>query len=634
MKRTFLALLFFLRILYSEGQVYNLVPNSSFEFSYSNFPIVVIDTSLDNPNVLCWCSASWFWSVCASSTLNDTINYLGGTGHYSYSGNRYVHLIQNVGISNSLADPINNHLADSSSNVRSYVETRLLQPLNAGQTYHLKMFVSRTYSVPGGINTTAKNLGVFFSQQKLMANIFAPNNTLLHQSPQVNFNGINFITDSITWIELNADYTATGGEQFIIIGNFDSFNNTQYALLPTVDSITRGIFAVVNIDNISLYPDTATTFISPIILHIGNDTVLCNNQSFSDTLAAQTGFFHYLWSNGDTGTSIIVTQPGIYWCSVDFGCNWFTDSIRISPDSSLNHFLPDDTALCALQYPFIITAPNNFLNYLWSTGDTINSITVNQPGWYWLQTATPCNMHRDSIDIGVKGGVFSGMPDLVLCEGDTLIAYGPPDFFYLWSTGSTDSILPIMQAGTYTLSATDVCGTYSGIFQVLSDSSPKIQLPREMVLCQGDVITLDATAGNSVYHWNTGDTSSFISVSGSGSYIVKASNQCGVDSMTTQIITENCASCFGTPNAFTPNDDGLNDEWKVIPLCADVKDFHVAIFNRWGEKIFETNDATQGWNGSFQNKKMEIGACVFYLTYKAAESGKQFSQKGEIDLLR
>jgi gliding motility-associated-like protein len=194
--------------------------------------------------------------------------------------------------------------------------------------------------------------------------------------------------------------------------------------------------------------------------------------------------------------------------------------------------------------------------------------------------------------------------------------------------------LQITQAGTYILSATDVCATYGDSFQVLSDSAPDIKLPKEMVLCEGDVVTLDATTVNSVYQWSTGSISSSISATDSGIYTVKASNQCGVDSMTIHITSQNCSGCFATPNAFTPNDDGLNDEWKVIDLCEDINDFHLAIFNRWGEKVFETSDATQGWNGTYQNKEMEIGTYVFYLTYVIAESAEQFSQKGEVVLLR
>ena len=54
------------------------------------------------------------------------------------------------------------------------------------------------------------------------------------------------------------------------------------------------------------------------------------------------------------------------------------------------------------------------------------------------------------------------------------------------------------------------------------------------------------------------------------------------------------------PNAFTPNDDGLNDIFK--PLFSSVKDYKMIIFNRYGEKIFESNDINIGWNGVYKRK--------------------------------
>ena len=54
------------------------------------------------------------------------------------------------------------------------------------------------------------------------------------------------------------------------------------------------------------------------------------------------------------------------------------------------------------------------------------------------------------------------------------------------------------------------------------------------------------------------------------------------------------------PNAFTPNDDGLNDEFK--PLFSIVNEYKMLIFNKYGEKIFESDDINRGWNGIYKGK--------------------------------
>ena len=86
------------------------------------------------------------------------------------------------------------------------------------------------------------------------------------------------------------------------------------------------------------------------------------------------------------------------------------------------------------------------------------------------------------------------------------------------------------------------------------------------------------------------------------------------------------------PNAFSPNDDGVND---VIYLLAvgiiDVQEFK--IFNRWGQVVFETSDILQGWDGMFNGQPQEMGNYAYY--YKAMDrAGTLKEGSGDIALLR
>ena len=63
------------------------------------------------------------------------------------------------------------------------------------------------------------------------------------------------------------------------------------------------------------------------------------------------------------------------------------------------------------------------------------------------------------------------------------------------------------------------------------------------------------------------------------------------------------------PNAFTPNGDGVNDSWTIYTNA--VKQFKLEIFNRWGEKVFETENSGQGWDGTFKGKPAENGIYVY-----------------------
>jgi gliding motility-associated-like protein len=95
-------------------------------------------------------------------------------------------------------------------------------------------------------------------------------------------------------------------------------------------------------------------------------------------------------------------------------------------------------------------------------------------------------------------------------------------------------------------------------------------------------------------------------------------------------VVEDCGEMY-VPNAFSPNNDGHNDILYVRGLCLQTMTFMV--FNRWGEKIFETTDQKIGWNGAFKGVDMNTGVYVYRLEGKTYE-GKGFSSKGNITLIR
>ena len=69
------------------------------------------------------------------------------------------------------------------------------------------------------------------------------------------------------------------------------------------------------------------------------------------------------------------------------------------------------------------------------------------------------------------------------------------------------------------------------------------------------------------------------------------------------------------PNAFTPNMDGRNDFFKILN-ASNLKDYILAIYDRWGQKIFETKNYSKGWDGTLNNKPQQSGAYVFDCSYK------------------
>lgn len=115
-------------------------------------------------------------------------------------------------------------------------------------------------------------------------------------------------------------------------------------------------------------------------------------------------------------------------------------------------------------------------------------------------------------------------------------------------------------------------------------------------------------------------------------YIVTGYNSKGCSSSDTVnvIVINDCGEMF-VPTAFSPNADGTNDVLYVRGVCLETLNFMV--FNRWGEKVFETTDIKKGWDGTFKGEDMNTGVFVYRLEGKTYD-GKGFSSKGNVTLIR
>ncbi|NNM95393.1 MAG: gliding motility-associated C-terminal domain-containing protein [Bacteroidia bacterium] len=85
------------------------------------------------------------------------------------------------------------------------------------------------------------------------------------------------------------------------------------------------------------------------------------------------------------------------------------------------------------------------------------------------------------------------------------------------------------------------------------------------------------------------------------------------------------------PTAFSPNGDGQNDV--LLPKGNNIATFFMAIFDRWGNKVFECENINEGWDGTYKNKPCETGTYSYYAN-GSYEDGKAFNKKGNITLVR
>jgi gliding motility-associated-like protein len=118
-----------------------------------------------------------------------------------------------------------------------------------------------------------------------------------------------------------------------------------------------------------------------------------------------------------------------------------------------------------------------------------------------------------------------------------------------------------------------------------------------------------------------------------GTYTVKlfATNQFGCTDSTSINVIISKGNILFIPNSFTPNSDDINESFK--PITEGVVSYYFVIFNRWGEKIFETEDLNSGWDGKHKDEEAQHGSYVYRILIKN-KSGEINEVIGHINLLR
>jgi len=214
--------------------------------------------------------------------------------------------------------------------------------------------------------------------------------------------------------------------------------------------------------------------------------------------------------------------------------------------------LGPDTVLCQGASMVLENLTGDIFDYyIWSTGATTSSITIMQPGTYWLVAFDECviNSRSDTVWIDIRSPVVPDLGrDVILCEDEK---------------------------------------------------------PLELV----------APACSCNYLWNNGTTSGSITVDQEGIYWLEVDNFSGcIGSDTVTVKQMKCECYFYVPNAFTPNSDGKNEHFKPVYDC-DVSSYNMRIYNRWGQAVFETSEIEDGWDGRFKGSDAPGGIYVYVISY-------------------
>jgi gliding motility-associated-like protein len=378
----------------------------------------------------------------------------------------------------------------------------------------------------------------------------------------------------------------------------------------------------------------------------GSPLAFCQGDSVILSSSAATGG---LWNTGETSQSITVYTSGSYTVTDTAGGCVSQPSapavVAVSPIPAAPVIIPGDSVSICTGTSVMLTSSAPAGN-IWSDGETTGSITVSAAGTYTVSqtlagcTGPPSAAVTVSIIPQLAPVITAGQP--AICAGGApvvLDATTAGASAYVWSNAGAMATLTIDSPGTYTVTVT--AGACSGSASITISAEPALgplTLPDSLVLCTGETAIIDATTLNATsYHWSgISDTAVVISTQSGGGYEVTVSNSCGTASASTIVVFNDCNCSLYMPNAFTPNGDGINDKLALYYDCPGIKYMMMRIFDRWGEKVFETNDLDAAWDGTYKGAKVPPGIYTYTVDVNAFEGtvNHSFHLKGGLTVLR
>lgn len=356
------------------------------------------------------------------------------------------------------------------------------------------------------------------------------------------------------------------------------------------------------IDN-GVCPTSSTQFVDveDLDLSISPDTVICDGDALtlSGSTSGQADF--YTWSSNPNFLDTLSTDSTLnvtplfgtqYYLAAEKNCRYtqevyvglFTEYLSLSPDQYICAENIIDLSLSntlATLDQTISWEPESAI--LSGQGSPDISVMTDSDLWMnvHVENAEGC-VYQDSIHIGVS----------------------PLSFLQADATALPNSI---PQGGESQLNASPI-GGYSYEWTPSND----LNLPNS----SNPIASPDETT---IYHVTVRDSNPLGSCAKSDTVIVSVFEiSCGFPSTY-------------LPNAFTPNGDGQND---ILYLRSSyVSEFHLKIYDRWGELVFESRDKKDGWDGTYRGKRLDPAVFVYHLDITCIDGARNL-EKGNISLIR
>ncbi|MBA2612979.1 MAG: gliding motility-associated C-terminal domain-containing protein [Bacteroidetes bacterium] len=432
------------------------------------------------------------------------------------------------------------------------------------------------------------------------------------------------------------------------IVNAGPASTTNYTVIGSAASCTGSAVYQVSV---IIVPNLITT--------VSRD-IICNGTTSNLNVNGANG---YVWApttglNSPTGAFVVASPP----TTTNYTVTGFNGVCTASASVLLTVVQLPNLTISSPEYQICYgkSTPiyaSGAQNYTWSPNNGLSSTTnsnviatpsanINYTVVGYNQTGTvvcPQQMSYSIIVVPISVALVS--PSIALCEGEKTMLTASGGNTILWtptvglSSGSGGGVIASPSVSTlYTVDVSydGFCGGSNTVF-VKVNPNPKVTAGRDTIINLEQPMFLSAS-GTGTMTWTDGEAimcrvcpNSQVFATRNSCYTIETINDFGCkakDEMCIEVTVD-----FGVyiPNSFTPNGDGINDEFLISGY--NISDITMDVFDRWGEKLFTSKEITTGWKGNYKNLPCEEAVYIYKVTYKGLD-GKRVNKTGHVTLNR
>ncbi|MGB3948279.1 MAG: gliding motility-associated C-terminal domain-containing protein [Bacteroidia bacterium] len=481
------------------------------------------------------------------------------------------------------------------------------------------------------------------------------------------------IDDTVCFSESTVLQATPNGTGYSFSWSAPSNNNFSIIYNPSVNPTITTSYTV-NMTDANGCSDTDTVIIfadTEINVSLSTTNITCNglcNGEITSTITGGNAPYTYNWSNSSIQANNGNLCVGSYSLTVTDSWGCLSASVDTSITEPILLTATIDTSIHASCFnacdgtASVIAAggtSTGSYTYLWNTSPTqSNTIATNLCAGEYIITITDNNLCE------AKDTVTINQPNLITINDSTtpsncndstgtatvVASGGTPGYSFSWSVGnSTTATINNLPAGQYTVTVVDTNGCTQLHPVTINNANGPIATinSTNTSIMSGSTVLLSASGvGN--YLWTPTTTLSCDTCTNTEekpkettTYCVSVTDTNGCADTACITIEVDYLCDLSVPNAFSPNNDGRNDLFVISGWEKCVTEFSIRIYNRWGEKVFETDDLTKSWDGKYKtgeeaiggNQKINSAVFVYYIQATLI-SGEKIIKQGNISVIR